>query len=78
MSLFAAWSSTVLGAARIDQPAAPPPAAQEPRRFRLAYNPVLPLPPVPAPRRGGPVAEPAPASTRISPSPRSGRLRLEK
>ncbi|MBK1841987.1 hypothetical protein JHL17_31780 [Azospirillum sp. YIM B02556] len=77
MSLFAAWSSTVLGAARLDQPAARPPAAPEPRRFRLAYNPVLPTPSAPA-RRAGPVAEPALASARIPPSSRGGRLRLEK
>ena len=72
MSLFAAWSSVVLAAARIDPPAANPPAVPEPRRFRLAYNPV----PAPAPGRRL-VAEDAPASVR-SPLALRDRLCLEK
>ncbi|WP_377808053.1 hypothetical protein ABNQ38_22000 [Azospirillum sp. A29] len=40
MSLFAAWTGTVLGAARMEPPAIPTPAVPEPRRFRLAYNPL--------------------------------------
>ncbi|KAA0592276.1 hypothetical protein J2848_003913 [Azospirillum lipoferum] len=71
MSLFAAWTGVVLGAARIDPPAAAAPEVPEPRRFHLAYNPVPPAAPIPTPapaRRL--VAEPAPVSTR--------RLCLEK
>lgn len=74
MSLFAAWTSVVLAAARIDPPAASPPAVPEPRRFRLAYNPVPT--PVPAPGRRL-VAEEAPASVR-TPLALQGRLCLEK
>ncbi|MFP5518155.1 MAG: hypothetical protein ACLGJC_34375 [Alphaproteobacteria bacterium] len=74
MSLFAAWTSVVLAAARIDPPAAPPPTVPEPRRFRLAYNP-LPAA-APAPGRQ-PVAEEAPASVR-TPLALQGRLCLEK
>ena len=83
MSLFAAWTSVVLGAARINPPAVPTPAVPEPRRFRLACNPVpsasstpanLPMPV----RRAVLVAEPAPDSTRQSPPIAAGRLCLEK
>lgn len=78
MSLFAAWTSLVLAAARIDPPAAPRPAVPEPRRFRLAYNPVPAGIPAlgPAPGRQL-VAEEAPASVR-SPLALQGRLCLEK
>lgn len=72
MSLFAAWTSVVLAAARIDPPAAPQPAVPEPRRFRLAYNPV----PAPAPGRRL-VAEEAPVSVR-TPMALQDRLCLEK
>ncbi|MBF5093924.1 hypothetical protein F1643_04930 [Azospirillum sp. INR13] len=74
MSLFAAWTSVVLAAARIDPPAAPPPAVPEPRRFRLAYNPVPAAVPIlgPAPGRQL-VAEEAPASVR-APMTLHGRL----
>ncbi|CBS85533.1 hypothetical protein [Azospirillum lipoferum] len=72
MSLFAAWTSVVLAAARIDPPVASPPTVPEPRRFRLAYNPV----PAPAPARRL-VAEEAPASAR-TPMALQDRLCLEK
>ncbi|MBY6265859.1 hypothetical protein EI613_28660 [Azospirillum sp. 412522] len=49
MLLFTAWTSAVLGAARIDPPAALPARVPEPRRFRLAYSPVLPPIPVRSP-----------------------------
>ncbi len=83
MSLFAAWTSVVLGAARIDPPAAPTPAVPEPRRFRLACNPVPAASPAsvtaPAPvRRAVLVAEPAPVSIRQSLPMAAGRLCLEK
>ncbi|KAA0573569.1 hypothetical protein FZ983_30020 [Azospirillum sp. B21] len=74
MSLFAAWTSVVLAAARIDPPAAPPPAVPEPRRFRLAYNPVPAAAPAPGRQL---VAEEAPASVR-TPLTLQGRLCLEK
>jgi hypothetical protein len=77
MSLFAAWTSVVLGAARIDPPAAPTPAVPEPRRFRLAYNPVPAVAPTPV-HRTFLVAEPAPVSTRQSLPVAAGRLCLEK
>lgn len=77
MSLFAAWTSVVLGAARIDPPAAPTPAVPEPRRFRLAYNPVPAGSPMSA-RRMDVVAEPAPVSTRQPLPIAAGRLCLEK
>ncbi|QCG87270.1 hypothetical protein [Azospirillum sp. TSH100] len=79
MSLFAAWTSVVLGAARIDLPAVLTPTVPEPRGFRLAYNPVPPAAPAPAPapaRRL--VAEPAPVSTRTPLPIAAGRLCLEK
>lgn len=79
MSLFAAWTSVVLGAARIDPPAAPASAVPEPRSFRLACNPMPPAAPVPARRL---VAEPALVSTRtplpVPLSLKAGRLCLEK
>lgn len=77
MSLFAAWTSVVLGAARIDPPAAPTPAVPEPRGFRLAYNPVPAAVPTPV-RRAVLVAEPAPVSTRQPLPVAAGRLCLEK
>lgn len=77
MSLFAAWTSVVLGAARIDPPAAPTPAVPEPRRFRLAYNPVPAAVPMPV-RSVVMVAEPAPVSTRQPLPVAAGRLCLEK
>lgn len=68
MSLFAAWTGAVLGAARMELPVMPAPAVPEPRRFRLAYNPV----PAAVAGFGRPLAaEPAPASVR-------DRLWLEK
>ncbi|ANC90498.1 hypothetical protein A6A40_00420 [Azospirillum humicireducens] len=76
MSLFAAWTGVVLAAARIDPPAVPPPAVPEPRRFRLAHNPVPAPAPAPAPARRL-VAEEAPMSLR-SPLAIRDRLCLEK
>ncbi|WP_148294399.1 hypothetical protein [Azospirillum sp. B506] len=82
MSLFAAWTGTVLGAARLEPPAIPTPPVPEPRRFRLAHNPVPPAmsAPAPAPARRL-VAEPAPVSARtplpVPLAPKAGRLRLE-
>ncbi len=78
MSLFAAWTSVTLGAARIE-PAAlptptPTPAVPEPRRFRLAHNPLAGPAGYP---RFRPVAEPASVSVR-TPRPAAGRLCLEK
>lgn len=72
MSLFAAWTSVVLAAARIDPPAAPRSELPEPRRFRLAHNPV----PAPAPGRRL-VAEDAQVSVR-TPLALRDRLCLEK
>lgn len=78
MSLFAAWTGTVLGAARMEPPAIPAPAVPEPRRFRLAYNPLT---------VGGPAlgcrltADRAPSSVRSpvrSPLATPGCQRLEK
>ncbi|KAA0570494.1 hypothetical protein [Azospirillum sp. Sh1] len=68
MSLFAAWTGAVLGAARMELPVMPAPSVPEPRRFRLAYNPV----PAALPGFGRPLmAEQAQASVR-------DRLWLEK
>ncbi|WP_372398125.1 hypothetical protein ABMY26_15395 [Azospirillum sp. HJ39] len=79
MSLFAAWTSVTLGAARIEPAAVPPqtpmPAEPEPRRFRLAHNPLAG--PAGHPRFR-PVAEPAPSSTRTALPVPAGRLCLEK
>ncbi|ALG70042.1 hypothetical protein VY88_09790 [Azospirillum thiophilum] len=74
MSLFAAWTSVTLGAARIEPAALPTPAVPEPRRFRLAHNPLAG--PAGHPRFR-PVAEPASVSVR-TPLPAAGRLCLEK
>lgn len=78
MSLFAAWTGTILGAARLEPPAiptpAPTPAVPEPRRFRLAYNPLPPSVPAFGYRL---TADPAPSSVR-SPLATPGRQRLEK
>lgn len=74
MSLFAAWTGTVLGAARMEPPAIPAPAVPEPRRFRLAYNPL----PSAVPTLGYRLtAEHAPSSVRSSLAT-PGRQRLEK
>ncbi|WP_042443196.1 hypothetical protein [Azospirillum sp. B510] len=82
MPLFAAWTSVVLGAARIDPPAAAAPEVPEPRRFRLAHNPVpvaIPaiIPSTAPASRPVPVAAPAPVSTRRPPV-LPARLCLEK
>lgn len=74
MSLFAAWTGTVLGAARMEPPAIPTPAVPEPRRFRLAYNPLTGAVPALGYRL---MADQAPSSVR-SPLATSGRQRLEK
>ncbi|CAO3399508.1 hypothetical protein VH569_33595 [Azospirillum sp. 11R-A] len=78
MSLFAAWTGTVLGAARMEPPAIPAPAVPEPRRFRLAYNPL----PSAVPALGYRLtAEHAPSSVRSpvrTPPTPPGRQRLEK
>lgn len=68
MSLFAAWTGAVLGAARMELPVMPAPSVPEPRRFRLAYNP---MPAVVAGSGRPLMAEQAPASVR-------DRLWLEK
>lgn len=78
MSLFAAWTGTVLGAARLEPPAIPAPAVPEPRRFRLAYNPLPSAVPVLGYRL---IVDHAPSSARSTvrtpPTP-PGRQRLEK
>ncbi|WP_376958127.1 hypothetical protein ABNQ39_13920 [Azospirillum sp. A26] len=74
MSLFAAWTGTVLGAARMEPPAIPTPAMPEPRRFRLAYNPL----PSTVPALGYRLTvDHAPSSVRL-PLATPGRQRLEK
>ena len=75
MSLFAAWTSVTLGAARIEPAAAPPPAVPEPRRFRLAHNPLAGSA---VEGRFRPVAEPASVSVRTPLPLAVGRLCLEK
>ena len=74
MSLFAAWTGAVLGAARMELPVMPAPSVPEPQRFRLAYNPVPSALPVFGHRL---MAEQAPSSVR-SPLAVRDRLRLEK